>query len=374
MQLVSWLLALLLFIFGVGILRGQHLAQHALVVRTPAASGSLDGCVYYTNVGKNNARTRVPIRGARIRLAGMTAQAVSNGAGHFRLQSLPAGAYTLTVFHPAFRDAFTTTVTIHPGAFTTVSAVLGQGYYVAVGVAAYGDPDIPALVGPVYDVKAVNRALFQQFHGHATLLINRQATKARIKAAILSAAAQMSSRDFFIFYFSGHGGSDRLRRQNTWINYLLPYDSRSDSYAYDISERELARWLKALPAPRRAMLILDSCDAGSFLGSLAPRACLPTTAVLSSLSPLKALGCTVLAAAGSHENSVDEDDGSLFTDNLIEGLERHRDTVDVHHTRAITVKELFRYAAARTTATAKDYDEQQHPLLLAPDNPVLLRY
>ena len=363
MQRVSWLLVLVLLVVGIGVSRGQR-----------AESGALNGRVYYTEVGTSGGRKQMPIRGACISLAGIAAHAVSDGSGHFRLASLPVGQYTLTVTHPRFRDAFTTTVTVRAGAPVAVAAELGQGYYVAVGVAGYQDAEIPALVGPVYDVQAMNRVLFHQFQGHATLLINRQATKARVKAAIRSAAARMSPRDFFIFYFSGHGGSDRLRRTGTWINYLLPYDSHSDSYAHDISERELADWLKALPDPRRAILILDSCDSGSFLGGLPRHACLSKAAVTASLSPLRALGCTVLAAAGCHENSVDEDDGSLFTDNLINGLVRQRAAVDVNRTHIITVKKLFRYAAARTTATAKDYDEQQHPQLLEQNDPVLLRY
>ncbi len=71
---------------------------------------------------------------------------------------------------------------------------------------------------------------------------------------------------------------------------------------------------------------------------------------------------------------MDEDDGSLFTDYLVKGLERQRTTVDVTHQHMITVKELFRYAAARTISEAKAYDEQQHPQLLEQDDPVLLRY
>ncbi len=289
MQRVAWLVLMVLMslVLGIGVLHGQRVE-----------SGVLDGQVYYTEVGKHGGRVQMPIHGARISLTGMAAQAVSDGTGHFRLASLPVGQYTLTVTHPRFRDAFTTTLTVHAGAPATVAAEMGQGYYVAVGIGAYRAADIPALVGPVYDVKAVNRALFQQFQGHATLLMNRQATKARIKAAIHAAAAHMSAHDFFIFYFSGHGGSDRLRRKGAWINYLLPYDSRSDSYAHDISERELADWLKALPNPRRAILILDSCDSGSFLGSGSARICQSKAALASSLAPLKVLGCTVLAAAG----------------------------------------------------------------------------
>ena len=365
MRRLLWLALLLLasLSIGIGILHGQTVT-----------GGTIDGRVYYTEAGKHGGRLQLPIRGAHISIAGLPAHADSDSMGHFHLASLPAGKYTLTIFHPHFRDPFTTLVTVLAGATVMVAAELGQGYCVAVGVASYRDPEIPALVGPAYDVKSIDRVLFHQFQGHATLLINRKATKARIKAAIRSAAARMSPRDFFIFYFSGHGGSDRLRRNGPWLNYLLPYDSHSDSYAHDISERELADWLKALPDPHKAMLILDSCDSGAFLGSLPRRACLSKAALTSSLTSLKALGCTVLAASGCHENSVDEDDGSLFTDKLIDGLEHRRATIDFDHQHVITLKELFRYAAARTTAVAKGYDEQQHPQLLAQDDPVLLRY
>ncbi len=361
-----WLLLVIVMalVIGVGIkLRGQALD-----------CGTLTGEVYYTEAAEGGARTRVPISGAQITVTGVAAHATSDHDGVFRLTALPAGKYDLIVTHPRFRDPFTASVTVSAGTATNVEAEMGQGYCVAVGIGTYADRDIPELVGPVYDVKAIDRALFHNFQGHATLLINKQGTKARIKAAIESAASRMSPRDFFIFYFSGHGGSDRLRRKGVWINYLLPYDSHSDSYAHDITEAELAHWLQELPDPHRAMLILDSCNSGAFISGRQRHAQNTQLVSPSSPTPLQKLGCTVLAAARSNEKSVDTDDGSLFTDELIKGLERQRAKVDAEHHHAITVKALFNYAALITAAEAKTFDEQQHPQLLEMEDQVLLRY
>lgn len=347
-------------------------------------AGAITGCVYYTEVAvapgaaaqSTAPRTRMPIAGAEVTVSGVDAHTVTDKAGQFTLRTIPAGMYNVTVMHRRFRDAVTAPVEVKGGKTASVQAEMGQGYYLAVGVGNYADRKIQQLVGPAYDVKAIDRALFRNFQGHTTILLDKQATRERIQAAIEDAAARMSPRDFFVFYFSGHGGSDKTNdKDDTRVDFLLPYNSGLDDYSCDIKAEDLSRWLHALPDPHRAMVILDSCESGAFFNGKLRREKGIRGSDNTSCQLQNDLGCTVLSAADYDENSVDCDDGSLFTNKIVEGLRRKREVIDVDHNHEITAKELFDYAAPKTTSEAtKEYDEIQHPQFQDGANPVLLRY
>lgn len=341
-------------------------------------TGSLAGSVYYTEARACGdapaARVRMPIADAVVTVDGACSRVTTGPDGQFRINGLVEGSHTVTVSHRRFRDPFSTGVTVTPGQTTEVAAELGQGYYLAIGIGDYAEPDIEKLVGPAYDVRAVEKTLFASFQGTTTTLLNKQATKKHIQAAITQIAARMSPRDFFVLYFSGHGGSDQTANGKGWVNYLLPYDSCSDDYRHDISEKELAEYLQALPDPRRAILILDCCNAGVFFNCKQRHDCTLKFAEEQTFHLLDHTGMTVISAADFNESSVDCDDGSLFTNKLIEGLACKCKVIDTDQDHDITAKELFTYAAKATTAEAKSYHEKQHPQLQMGTNPVLLRY
>ncbi len=308
----------------------------------------------------------VPVAGAVVTLLGR--HTVTDDAGRFRFDQVPPGTYTLTAAQSQFRDPTTLTVAA-PG---TVSVPLGIGYYLAIGVSRYHDTEIERLDSPLHDLQAVSDVLFRAFPGRTVLLADEQATKAQIHAVLRQLAAQMRPQDFFIFYYTGHGGSD-LDDAKRWVDYLLPVDSDLDNYSNDIRDQELLAWLAQLPDPHRVTLILDSCYAGAFF-TARKDGLLPRTERTADFQRLRTLGCAMLAGTDAAEESVDTEAGSVFTNTLLDGLTRKRKQADANHDRQITVQELFNFAAPRTASGAQYFGEVQHPQLAAGDNPVLLRY
>jgi uncharacterized caspase-like protein len=158
------------------------------------------------------------------------------------------------------------------------------------------------------------------------------ATKANLKADLVSFAAQMGPNDLFVFYYSGHGG--QFADQGATREWIFPYGSVDGSFnivfANSISDSELGAMLDVLPTKRR-VVILDSCNSGGFMGSgleadTVPPALYQHTALagkvtpatiiqaiknyaaISSagaggISPYKAL---VIAAAGADESSYED--------------------------------------------------------------------
>ena len=341
-----------------------QLAQPAPVSAAP--TGAIAGQVYYTK-----GRAVVPVVGAAVTCGDDQAAQTTDAQGRFMLTDLPTGHYCLTVTHPHFHPLTTNAVAVVPRLTACVQVKMGQVYYLGVGIATYSDgQDMPALVGPVHDTTTLLGLLSRQFWGDTTLLTNRAATKAHIRAAVTRMLAGMTRDDYFVFYFSGHGGLDACEDPNNARDgCLIPVDGRFDDIAQSISDQELAAWTSKAPNPRHVLLILDCCYAGMFTGS--PQLPASTTAALQALDRL---GCTVLAATDRNELSVETDDGSLFTNYLVEALGKNCALADTDHDHAVTAEEAFRYAASRTTADAQSFSEVQHPRLVAGDNPVLATY
>ena len=349
----------------IGALIGAH-SHHDVAgfVAGGSSNGAIAGQVYYLRGGAH-----APIGGADVCLTG-GAHVVTDRRGHFLLPDLPPGAYRVTVTQTHFRLPATADVSVAPGKTAAMTLKMGQTYYLGVGIANYTDRDLPRLVAPVHDAKALLTLLAQQFWGDTQLLTNREATKPRILAALQQIAAGMTADDYFVFYFSGHGGSDKLEDEDgKWVDYLIPADDNAKDYTRVICEDELVSAFGKLPNLRHVLVVLDSCYAGEFVGGQSSHA--REAGVARTLG---SLGCTVLAAADTGELSTETDDGSLFTSYLIEALSGACAAADANHDHAVTATEAFHYAEARTTVAAKEFSEVQHPQMTVGDDLVLRRY
>ncbi len=327
------------------------------------AVGHVTGTVYFLRGGG-----RVPVAGARVCVG--AAATTSDAAGRFALDA-PDGAQTVVVTHPHFHDPLTLPVAVVDDATTEVDAHLGQVYYLFVGINAYTDSHLPHLRSAVRDARSMRAALTASFWGDDVTLLDRQATKACIGDAVTRLIAAMTPADYFVFYYSGHGGTALGPGDGTHYDFLQPVDSDANHPERDLYDTEVAAWLACLPAPTHAVLILDSCHAGGFLRG---------TPVAGEVwkrggdAPLPSIGCTLLAATGAHEYSIDDERGGFFTRRLVQGLTHAHAQADVDHNRDLTASELLDYTASAVTRAAKAVHETQHPCLLPGSNPALLRY
>ena len=329
--------------------------------------GALAGDVYYLRADDG---AHVPVSGARVAVAGSELYAVSDSAGQFAFPALAPGAYTLTITHPKFHAALQAQATVEEGKTARVEAHLGQSYYLLIGIGDYSRQGAERLVSPTRDAREMGRALASAYAGDSVLLLDGQATRRHIIDALAHIAAVITPGDYFVFYYSGHGGSDRADdAPGMKIDYLEPADSTPKSYDRDISDTDMVEWLARFPNPRHITVILDNCYAGSFFhGGVARGDRWKYTAAAKKGQPLS-VPFTVLAASASQEISVDTDYGSLFTKQLLAALTTRRAEADADHNHHLSARELFDYAAPRTASAARLFGERQHPQLLLGGNP-----
>jgi hypothetical protein len=295
----------------------------------------------------------------------------TNSDGRFTFTNVVAGTHTLAITHPQYRDPLTLSVTVTAGQVTTVDSDLGIGYYVLVGAGAYANlPPENSLQGPPNDCRNMANILLHAFYGNGVQLIDSAATKSRIKAAIIDATSRMTDKDFLVFFFSGHGAS--IQQPGNWYDLIAPTDVRLDDLSTFISDTELRDWLTTAPDPKRCIVILDSCFAGSFFDGTPSTKRLFAYALPLTATPraLQAVGCTVLSASAYNEYSWEINGQGVFTKYLVSGLSSSKTKADTDKDRVITAQELFDYASVQTSNEAPT----QHPQIQVGINPTLLRY
>lgn len=144
-------------------------------------------------------------------------------------------------------------------------------HLLAIGIAEYDDPDLRLPVACRHDATAMMAAL-QARHAdlQVTPLLDGDASKANIKAAVEAMTAQAGADDRVIFYYSGHGARQFLGNSeegDLTEEYYVPADARSEK-GLDawIRDDELHAWLTPLTEQvREVVMILDSCHSGGAL-------------------------------------------------------------------------------------------------------------
>jgi hypothetical protein len=99
-----------------------------------------------------------------------------------------------------------------------------------------------------------------------TTLFDEQGTMAELEAAFARVAAQTSSHDIFMLYLAGHGIT--LDGRYHFIPQDFHYTNEDAVRHSAITQDHLQRWLASIPA-RKSVLLIDTCESGSFSQSLA---------------------------------------------------------------------------------------------------------
>ena len=176
---------------------------------------------------------------------------------------------------------------------------------------------------------------------HIKLLLDSEATKAKIRAAVDWLASNEDTNDTVLFYFSAHGDK----------GYIAPYNAYYETTW--ISSGELSKWLRPLDSERVA-IILDTCHAAAFNNKLSDS------------------GRVVLASSGADELSygvfIQGEPHGVFSYYLLEALSEFS-IADANRDYELSAEELFQYAEPKTVSETTDFyidgelQDIQHPVL-----------
>jgi len=133
---------------------------------------------------------------------------------------------------------------------------------VVVGVSVYASQ--PALPGAVRDAEDIQRALKTRGIDDVQLLVNGEATRARLDAALRGAIAKSASGDILLLTFAGHGSVvlEQAGSKTKKSFLLAPFSDRSAPGERFLSD-DLLGWARELETKGAALvLVLDACHSG----------------------------------------------------------------------------------------------------------------
>lgn len=270
-----------------------------------------------------------------------------------------------------------------------------------VGVGNYADPQVSDLQGPPHDVAVLRDALVQHGgfdNGNVTVLLDSQATRRRILAAIEALGEVSQTGDFVLIYLSGHGTSafdptTRLLQLPHHSGAFVPADfaasgTRAERLAsLVIGARDLLPRLQAIDDKQvRGLILVDSCYSQYTSRALHAPAATVYRTLPSGLAaglddpafdtagpvvpPYPYRHLATLTASSKNEKAEDETnprytlDGKphgAFTDSLLRTL-RQMGSADANHDGTVSNGELFAAVRARMSAAGYPQSPQILPL------------
>lgn len=224
-----------------------------------------------------------------------------------------------------------------------------QLWAVVVGVSEYANKAIPSLHFADRDAEAFAEFLQRPEGGgiqpdHMHLLINKDATLANLKEALVEFLAQAIDKDLVIIFFAGHGAPDPARPANL---YLLTHDtdpSKLGTSAYPMWDMQtlLTRQLTA----KRIVVFSDACHSGGISVDFATRGVKTTESnlinqYLADLARTKE-GIVMFTASAAGEVSQEFPDlgHGVFTYYLLQGM---KGEADLNNDYTVTINELMQY-------------------------------
>jgi len=233
-------------------------------------------------------------------------------------------------------------------------------YAVLVGINTYSDPKMQLRFAKS-DAERLGAALranagHYYSHSETLMLLDGEASKDSILSALRQTVAAATADDTLVFSFAGHGGQLADGRY-----FVTPAD-------YDVarpSETGLA-WADVAAllsgAKSRVIIILDSCHAGLSGSERLSTNDDAVDALLSGAHP----PMLVLAASKGRQFSYEGPKwgGGVFTDALVEAIQRNRQTYDRDHNGVIETSELY---YALKSLVVRETAGEQTPWLVRQD-------
>jgi uncharacterized caspase-like protein len=233
-------------------------------------------------------------------------------------------------------------------------------YGVLVGINTYSNPKMQ-LSFARSDAERLGAALranagHYYAHSETLMLLDGDASKEAILSALRQTVAEATAEDTLVFSFAGHGAQDQSGRY-----FVTPADFDTARPAETgLAWSDVAALLHG--AKSRVIVILDACHAGlsgvEGLGTNDDA----VNALLSGVHP----PMLVLAASKGRQYSYEGSKwgGGVFTDALVEAIQRNRQSYDLDHNGVIETSELY---YALKSLVVRETAGEQTPWLVRQD-------
>jgi hypothetical protein len=231
-------------------------------------------------------------------------------------------------------------------------------YVLAVGINDYLDAELK-LTYAAPDARTLADAIKQAGQGFyedvvVTQILDQDATATRLDDVFTDLAAKIRPRDLFVFFAAGHGKT--LDGRYYFIPYDLRYQTEKSLVRDAIGQEKLQSWFARIQA-KKAVLMFDTCEAGSLTERAPTRGGLEQKAALGRL--IQATGRATLTASSATQEAYEGYGGhGVFTFALLDALAHG----DADNNGLVELAELIQYVDGLVPAiTAKQWGAKQFP-------------
>jgi len=170
-------------------------------------------------------------------------------------------------------------------------------------------------------------SIFESIGASVDLLLNSRATAVAIRRSLTSLARAVDKSDTALFYFSGHGSTEKVRSRSSEpqnIPLLLPYDTvQDDLMATAVPMEEMKHFLGMMTC-KNVIFFFDSC----YSGTAADTRCFTLPGMKANEGGVEMMpqiageGTVVLAACGEYEPAYEYPAGGhgIFTGCVLDAL------------------------------------------------------
>ena len=220
-----------------------------------------------------------------------------------------------------------------------------NSWALVIGINKYRQ--IPGLAYAVADAKAVADALpglgFPA--ENIRLLLDRQATKARIESVLYRDFAGMGSDDRLFVFFAGHGETLAIRGGEE--GYLLPVDVDPNALPLTAIPMDDVKRISQRLKGKHYLFVFDACFSGfATTRDIAPRRTTDEYLAAALREPV----VQVLTAGRKGEQAIEDGGHGLFTRRLLDGL---RGLADSEGRGLITAAQLAAWIEPRVVRDSK---------------------
>lgn len=240
-------------------------------------------------------------------------------------------------------------------------------YILAIGIDRYRDSSINLKYAAkdandfIRLLAAKSATVYKTANIHLTTLLNEQAGRQQVLAAIEQLAAQVKPGDSFVFFNASHG----LLLQNQYYIVTSSFNGRLAGSESLISSNEIVEMSKKIKSLSQ-LFVFDTCHAGG-MDTIVSGLYDARMSVLA-----KKMGLHVFASAGSLQTALDGYQGNgLYTYTLLQGMQNSGE-VDREGNGMVTVKKLGRYSKEKTTDISTHLGHPQTPYIINFGNDSLL--
>lgn len=315
-------------------------------------------------------------RGEQVSTRGLKLVNEQNRVGFDFTYNMPAGTTQIVVEAvDAEGNRTQLKIPVRVGEKGGAQVFTGKKYALVVGVSKFRNNNVGGLSDLRFadaDALSLSKLLQSPLGGafpadNVLLLINEQATLARLQEAMNSFILKAGPEDLLLVFFASHGFPDPLAEQNL---YFVTHDTHPDRMSETaFLMKDFYRILQTNVRARRMILLVDTCHSAGLTVSRG----VTSRGLSNNLVNLWAEkflyneeGKAVITSSDVNESSQEAPHWGgghgVFTHFLLEGM-RGRADIDADH--LVTVGELFRYVRR---SVRQDTEFRQNPRMLVGTN------